>query len=177
MEGFGVTVAFYILAALTLIAAASVMLSRDLMHAVLFLILTFTGIAGFFVLLSADFLAMAQVIIYVGAISVLLLFAIMLTPHAGRDNGETKMLAPAVLLAVCLAAVFLFVIFDADWHTVADGSGVAGRAGLSAQELGDALLTTWALPFEMASVLLTAALIGAVMLARSPEEDAEDALA
>ncbi|OAI41964.1 hypothetical protein AYO38_11875 [bacterium SCGC AG-212-C10] len=177
MEGFGVTAAFYVLALVTLGAAGGVMLSRDLMHAVLFLILTFMGIAGFFVLLSADFLAMAQVIIYVGAISVLLLFAILLTPRAGRDNGETKMFAPAVLLAICLGAVFMFVIFDANWSTVPDGAGVDGRLGLSAQALGEALLSTWVLPFEMASVLLTAALIGSVMLARSPEEDAEDALA
>ena len=62
----------------------------------LFLILTFVGIAGFFVLLSAEFIAMAQVIIYVGAIAVLVLFAVLLTPRAGRDNGETKMLLPGV---------------------------------------------------------------------------------
>jgi len=171
MEGGGVTFAFWVLAAITLIAAGGVMVSRNLLHAVLFLILTFVGIAGFFVLLSAEFIAMAQVIIYVGAIAVLVLFAVLLTPRAGRDNGETKFAAPALLLAVCLAAVFLFVIHDTAWQTTEDAYQLGPR------ELGTALLETWVLPFEIASVLLTAAMVGAIMLTRSPEEEAEDGLA
>jgi len=172
MDGFGVSLAFWVLAAITLVAAGGVMVSRNLLHAVLFLILTFVGVAGFFVLLSADFIAMAQVIIYVGAISVLVLFAVLLTPRASRDNGETRWALPGMLLAVCLAAIFLFVIHDTAWKT---RDGVP--QGLSASDLGTALLTTWVVPFEIASVLLTAALVGAIMLTRSPEEEAEDALA
>lgn len=171
MEGGGVTFAFWVLSAVTLVAGGGVMVSRNLLHAVLFLILTFVGIAGFFVLLSAEFIAMAQVIIYVGAIAVLVLFAVLLTPRAGRDNGETKFAAPALLLSVCIAAVFLFVIHDTAWQT-----GDIAPA-LSAADLGEALLETWVLPFELASVLLTAALVGSIMLTRSPEEEAEDALA
>ena len=171
MSGFGPVAAFWILSALTLVSAGGVMVVRNLFHAVLFLIVTFIGVAGFFLLLSADFIAMAQVIIYVGAIAVLILFAILLTPRAGRDNGETKMAAPAALLAVAMAAIFLFVIFDADWATV------SSSPELTVFELGDALLSTWVLPFELASVLLTAALVGSIMLARTPEEEAEDALA
>lgn len=172
MEGFGVTAAFWILAALTLVAAGGVMVARNLLHAVLFLIVTFIGVAGHFVLLSAEFLAMAQVIIYVGAIAVLVLFAVLLTPRAGRDNGETRWALPGILLAVCLAAIFLFVIHDTAWST-ANGA----PEGLDARQLGQALLTTWVVPFQIASVLLTAALVGAIMLTRSPEEEAEDALA
>lgn len=171
MDGGGVVFAFYVLSAVTLVAAGGVMVSRNLLHAVLFLILTFVGIAGFFVLLSADFIAMAQVIIYVGAIAVLVLFAVLLTPRAGRDNGETKFAAPGILLAVCLAAVFLFVVHDTAWQTTDTAPA------LGADQLGEALLTTWVLPFEIASVLLTAALVGAIMLARTPQEEAEDALA
>ena len=170
MHGVAVTLAFWLLSAVTIVAAGGVMLSRNLLHAVLFLILSFVGVAGFFLLLSAEFLAMAQVIIYVGAIAVLVLFAILLTPRAGRDNGETKMLAPAVLLGLCLLAVFIFVIQDAAWPTA------AAAPSLSVADLGQALLTTWVLPFEIASVLLTAALVGAIMLARTPQEEAEDAL-
>jgi NADH:ubiquinone oxidoreductase subunit 6 (subunit J) len=171
VDGFGVTAAFWVLAALTLVSAGGVMMSRNLLHAVLFLIVTFMGIAGFFVLLSADFIAMAQVIIYVGAIAVLVLFAVLLTPRAGRDNGETRMAAPAWLLAVCLAAVFIFVIEDTSWPVVSEAPV------FSASDLGEALLGTWVLPFELASVLLTAALVGSIMLARTPQEEAEDALA
>lgn len=168
MEGFGVNVAFWSLSAVTLGSAGGVMWSRNLLHAVLFLILAFVGVAGFFVLLSADFIAMAQVIIYVGAISVLMLFAIFLTPRAGRDNGTTKMIAPAMMLGVAVAAVLLFVIYDTDWRLVAEDPS------LTARELGDALLSTWVLPFEIASVLLTSALVGAIMLVRTEQEEAED---
>lgn len=171
MDGIGPSISFWILAAVTLVAGGGVMGSRSLFHAVLFLILTFVGIAGFFVLLSAEFLAMAQIIIYVGAISVLVLFAVLLTPRASRQNGETKMLLPGALLCVCLAAIFLFVIQDANWHEVATSPDFSTTA------LGNALLQTWVLPFEIASVLLTAALVGAILLARTPQEETEDALA
>ena len=168
MEGFGVSVGFWGLAVLTIGSAGGVMWSRNLLHAVLFLILAFIGVAGFFVLLSADFIAMAQVIIYVGAIAVLMLFAIFLTPRASRDNAGTAMAAPALMLGVAIAAVLLFVIYDTDWRIVAE------EPAFGARELGDALLTTWVLPFEIASVLLTAALVGAIMLARTEQEESED---
>lgn len=170
MDGFGVTFAFWVLAAVTLVAASGVMYSRNLLHAVLFLILTFIGVAGFFVLLSAEFIAMAQVIIYVGAIAVLVLFAVLLTPRASRDNAETRFALPGALLAICLAAVFVFVIHDTGWKQVAEPPVI------STSDLGYALLDVWVLPFLLASVLLTAALIGAIMLTRSAEEEAEDAL-
>ena len=167
MEGAGVHIAFYVLSILTLVAAGGVMVSRNLLHAVLFLIVAFIGVAGFFVLLSAEFIAMAQIVIYVGAIAVLILFAIVLTPRSVRDNSETAMVGPAILLGVALATVFLFVIHDTGWMT-------GGDPGLSVSDLGRALLSTWVLPFEIASVLLTAALVGAIMLVRSEAEESED---
>jgi NADH-quinone oxidoreductase subunit J len=170
LEGFGAGAAFWVLSILTLVAAGGVVVSRNLLHAVLFLIVAFIGVAGFFVLLSAPFLAMTQVIIYVGAIAVLVLFAVLLTPRAGRDNGETVWAGPAVLLSVAVMVVLLFVIHDTAWQT--RSSFEAPKVG----DLGKALLQTWVLPFEIASVLLTAALVGSIMLARSPEEEAEDAL-
>ncbi len=168
MEGAGVNIAFYALSILTLVSAGGVMVSRNLLHAVLFLIVTFIGVAGFFVLLSAEFIAMAQIVIYVGAIAVLILFAIVLTPRSVRDNSETAMVGPAILLGIALVTVFLFVIHDTAWST--GGTD----AGLTAKELGLALLSTWVLPFEIASVLLTAALVGAIMLVRSETEEDED---
>jgi NADH-quinone oxidoreductase subunit J len=171
MDGAGPAIGFWVLAMVTLVAAGGVLVSRNLLHAVLFLILSFVGVAGFFVLLSAEFLAMAQIIIYVGAIAVLVLFAVLLTPRASRDNGETAVFPFAFLLSICLAAVFLFVVHDTDWNTVSESPNLAPA------ELGEALLSTWVLPFQIASVLLTAALVGAIMLVRSPEEEAEDAFA
>lgn len=170
MDGVGVNIAFWILAVVTLGAALGVMAARNLLHAVLFLILTFIGVAGFFLLLSAEFLAMAQIIIYVGAIAVLVLFAVMLTPHAGQSNGETKMVLPAGLLALCLAAIFIFVLTDTDWSTIGSAPGVG------VTDLGEALISSWVLPFEMASVLLTGALVGAIMLTRNRDDDAREVL-
>ena len=163
-------IAFWALAVLTLGAAGGVMASRNLLHAVLFLIVAFIGVAGFFVLLSAEFIALAQVVIYVGAIAVLLLFAIVLTPRTLRDNSETAMVGPAILLGTALAAVLLFVVHDAAW-----GAGAAAAdPGIGAADLGRALLSTWVLPFEIASVLLTMALVAAIMLVRpQAEEDAD----
>ena len=171
MEGVGVTIGFWALAALTVISALGVMASRNLLHAVLFLILSFLGVSGFFILLSAEFLAMAQIIIYVGAIAVLVLFAVLLTPRAGRDNGETRMAAPGILLSIALAAVLIFVAY-----ALVRRYGGPGSERLAASTLGEAMLTTWVLPFEIASVLLTAALVGSIMLVRSPEEEAQDFL-
>ncbi|MEZ4482382.1 MAG: NADH-quinone oxidoreductase subunit J [Dehalococcoidia bacterium] len=170
LEGFGPAFAFWLLSAITLISAGGVMMARNLLHAVLFLIVTFIGVAGFFILLSAEFIAMAQVVIYVGAVAVLILFAILLTPRSARDNSETVWGAPAALLSIALAAVLIFVIHDTAW------SETNSFQAPSVEDLGRALLSTWVLPFQLASVLLTAALIGAIMLVRSPEEEAEDAL-
>ena len=92
---------------------------------------------------------MAQVIIYVGAIAVLVLFAVLLTPRAGRDNGEPKFAAPGILLGVCIAAVFLFVVNDTAWQTNASCARPRGRrAGPTPS------WKRWVLPFEIASVLL-----------------------
>lgn len=168
IEGTGPAVAFWGLSALTLLAAGGVVASRNLFHAVLFLVLVFFGIAGFFLLLSADFLAMAQVIIYVGAIAVLMLFAIVLTPRASRDNGETRMAVPGLVVAIAVAGLLLLTIGDVEWRTV------ARVPELDVAGLGRELLGTWVLPFQLASVLLTAALVGAVMLVRSPREEREE---
>jgi len=168
MDGTPQALAFWVLAAVTLIAAGGVLASRNLLHAVLFLILAFVGVAGFFALLSAPFLAMAQVVIYVGAISVLVLFAVLLTPRASRDNSESSMLVPAVVLAGMIFAIMALAIFDTNWSTVSE------TPIITAEDLGSALLSTWVLPFQIASVLLTAAMVGAIMLVRSSEEEAED---
>ncbi len=168
IEGAGPAAAFWGLSALTLVAAGGVIVSRNLFHAVLFLIVVFLGIAGFFLLLSAEFLAMAQIIIYVGAIAVLILFAIVLTPRASRDNAETRMAPAALIAAVAVAGLLIPAILDTEWRTL------ASAPALPVSDLGRELLGVWVLPFQLASVLLTAALVGAVMLVRSPREEQEE---
>ncbi len=134
---------------------------RNLLHAVLLLILSFVGMAGLFITLSADFVGVVQVLIYAGAIAVLMIFAVMLTPRSDRDNAGNKMQLPALLLSAVLATGLIFVILETKWRQTAHGSFDA-----TANAIGDALLKPFALPFEIASVLLVVAMVGAIVLAR-----------
>ena len=149
------------LAALTVGAAAMLIVVRNLMHAVLFLILSFVGVAGLYVTLSADFIAVAQVLIYAGAISVLMIFAVMLTPRSGRDNAANSLQLPAFVLSGLVIAGVTFVALETDWREAGRGSFES-----TATEIGQALLSPFVLPFEIASVLLVAAMIGAIVLVR-----------
>jgi NADH-quinone oxidoreductase subunit J len=166
MDSTAVVVAFYVLSVLTLGSALMVALVRDLIHAVLFLILSFLGIAGLYITLSADFVAVVQVLIYAGAISVLMLFAILLTPRAARDNAAVPLKAPLSVIAGLVGAVIVFVALKTDW-TKADDE----RFETTAAEIGRALLDPYVLPFEVASVLLVVAMVGAIMLVRPSEEE------
>ena len=94
MSELGFHLAFWSLSAITIGGALMIIVSRNLIHAVVFLILSFIGVAGLFITLSADFLALVQILVYVGAIAVLMLFAILLTPRAARDNDENLAALP-----------------------------------------------------------------------------------
>ena len=165
MEDTGVVIAFWVLAIITLGSALMVATVRDLIHAVLFLVLSFVGVAGLYLTLSADFLAVVQVLIYVGAISVLMLFAILLTPRAGRDNAPVSYQAPIGVVAGLIGAVIVFVALKTDWPKADRGS-----FDNTAAQIGKALLDPFVLPFEVASVLLVVAMIGAIILVRPREE-------
>jgi len=161
VEGLGVTIAFWALAVLTVGSAAMVILVRNLMHAVLVLILSFVGVAGLYITLSADFVAVAQVLIYAGAIAVLMIFAVMLTPRSDRDNAENNLRLPALAISGFLIAGVTFVAVETDWREATHGSFDA-----TAASIGEALLSPFVLPFEIASVLLVVAMIGAIVLVR-----------
>lgn len=170
MEDTGTVIAFWILAAMTVGAAVGVAAVRNLIHAVALLIVTFAGLAGLYITLSADFIAVVQVLIYIGAIAILIIFAIVLTPRASRLNQEGFMLLPALALAALVAGTMIFVAFDTSW-AISDRSGFEGTA----TTIGDLLLDKYALPFEIASVLLLSAIVGAILLVRpeGAEEEGE----
>jgi NADH-quinone oxidoreductase subunit J len=161
-------VMFIVISAVTLISAVLVVTTRSLFRSALWLILTFFGIAGLFILLHAEFLAIAQILIYVGAISTLIIFAIMLSrgvmdPNARRFNDQWG-------LAAGFAAVF-FVLLTAiltrvPWQVTTAAPPTAADA---IQLLGRELVTPYAIPFEVASVLLVVAMIGAIIVARERE--------
>ncbi len=152
---------FIILALLTLGAALMTVITRNLLRAALWLVATFFGIAAIFILLRAEFLAVAQILVYVGAISTLIIFAIMLSrgimdPDQVRFNGQWGVVGGfAALLFVVLAVIVTRV----PWPAAAGGAPV-----------GDApFVGPYAIPFEVASVLLVVAMIGAIIIARERE--------
>jgi NADH:ubiquinone oxidoreductase subunit 6 (subunit J) len=140
---------------------------RNIIHSAIAMMVCFGALAGMYVLLGAPIIAAAQVLIYLGAISVLILFAIMLT-----QAGDANLPAPfhrQVWLAALAAIVLVGLI---GWGVVATDWGAAAEtAGVQLEAIAIALFTDYALPFEIVSLLLLAAIIGAIFLARRPEED------
>ena len=169
MQSAGIIIGFWALSGLTVGASLLVFLSRNLLHAVLFLVLSFLGVAGLFVTLSADFIAVAQVLIYAGAISVLLVFAVMLTPLASRDNANSLFVLQGLAIGLGFAALVGFVATRVDWPALAGNALAAQSFATTVRGIGAALLGRYVLAFELASVLLLAALIGAIALVREDE--------
>jgi NADH-quinone oxidoreductase subunit J len=163
-------VIFYILALIAIISAVGVVTVPNVVHAALALILSLLMVAGFYILLSNEFLALVQVLIYAGTVGVLLLFGLMLT--RGREQNLPSVASgaqwPAGLLAsVLLVAVLITAVLDAEWP------GDVGEVTLvDINTLGSALFRDWLLPFELVSVVLTVALIGAVVIAHQEEGEA-----
>ncbi len=109
MDNIGVIGAFYTLAGVTVLSSLAVFAVRNLLHAVVFLVLAFVGMAGLFITLSADFLAVAQVLIYAGAVAILLVFAVMLTPLADRNNANSLFVLPGVAVGGGFAAIVALI--------------------------------------------------------------------
>jgi len=185
-------VVFWILSVMAVVGALGVVMVPDLFRAALLLIVVFIAVAGFFILLSAEFLAVVQVLIYVGAIAILIIFAVMLTRDVQHGNLPNRMQMPAAVLAALLFAALVAVAVDTQWEflpaeqqervdlvqtsavTTLTGD-VLTEAGITGPEeqsevqhagLADLLISDYVLPFEAVSVLLLAALIGALVLVR-----------
>jgi NADH-quinone oxidoreductase subunit J len=158
------TAGFYLFALMTVISAFIVVLSKNIQRSVFALLFTLFGIAGLFLFLHADFLAATQVLIYVGGVLVLLLFGIMLTQKMVQGDVRSGRIqfVPSLVAMGILFAFLLFVIFRTPWN-------VKGPADFSqtTSSIGTLLMTQWLLPFEIASILLLAALIGSVSIARA----------
>jgi len=168
---------FLAVAAVTLFSAYRVVVSRKIMHAVLWLGLTFFGVAGIFLLLGADFLAAAQVLVYVGAVTTIIIFGIMLStpeelrgPSSDAGSDADSPAAPTrrsflpLLTAIGFAAVMVALVNRGEWPSP-PGSVATDTPRL----LGEALFTRFVIPFEVASVVLLVALVGAIALALKEE--------
>ncbi|MCC7537138.1 MAG: NADH-quinone oxidoreductase subunit J [Deltaproteobacteria bacterium] len=154
--------AFFALAGLTVGSAGIVALSRNIIYATVALLGTFLGIAGLYITLSADFLGATQVLVYVGGTLTLILFAVMLTARIEdvRVSNSSFNLPVAAVLVVFVLAILGKVATGTDWP-VSPGPEIPSTA-----RLGHAFLSGYLLPFWLASVVLLAALVGAVVLAR-----------
>ena len=153
----------FLLAALILFGAAGVVLSRNIVYAAVGLLLTMLGTAGLFILVFAEFLALVQVLIYGGAVVVLILFAVMLTRIDDfrnlTDNGQQ-------LVAGVLSIIVVITLIAAILTTSIEQTSLSG---IGIQELGIVLFSDWAIPFEIASLVLLIALIGSVVLVKRGE--------
>lgn len=156
-------VLFFALAVLTVAGAAAVALARNILHSALGLLGALLGVGGLYVYLSADFVAVTQLLIYIGGVLILILFAIMLTSRITEVtiSNTSFGLAGGVALFVAVAPVLLAVALVTPWAVREPGALVPSTVAI-----GNGLLTRWLLPFEVASLVLLAALIGAVVIAR-----------
>src|SRR5262249_34288878 len=163
---------FYAFAVMTIAGAAGCAFSRNIIYSAWSLLFAFMGVAGLYVFLGADFPAVAQVLIYVGGILVLILFAIMLTKQIGEDpklsNAHLALPVGAALAAVTVGTLSYMALM-APWKLAEKPSYEPVSASL-----GIAFLTDFLLPFEVASVVLLAALVGAVIIARKEIKEQSD---
>jgi len=154
---------FYILAGTIILSAIMVVTMRNIFHSALFLVLCFFAVAGIYVLLEAEFVAAVQVLIYVGAITVLMIFAIMLTSqiYSHSIKQSNQQVVPALLVTVTLLAATLVTLAKTGWRV--QTSLVTEQSVVT---IGKSLLTVYVLPFEVVSVVLLVALVGAIVIAK-----------
>jgi NADH-quinone oxidoreductase subunit J len=158
-------IVFLSLAGFIAIMALITVLAPNLFHNAMGLVGTLFGVAGIYALLEAEFLAVSQVLVYVGAISTLITFAIMLTRGMmfGRTSTNNKLTLTTSIVVILLFFVLVGFLYTVGWPT-GDGTFVAGENLIA--DLGELFVTTYLVPFEMMALLLLVALAGAIMLAR-----------
>jgi NADH-quinone oxidoreductase subunit J len=159
------TLVFYLLAALAIGGGLQVALGRNIVHGAFALLATFLGMAGLYACLGSDLVAVVQLLVYVGGVLVLILFAVMLTARisdVNLSNGSRGMVAGvSAVLCLTFSTIWVALRFPAEDQPTSP-------TGPTTSAVGDALLGPYVLPFEVISVLLLAALIGAVTIARGP---------
>ncbi|MBP1707449.1 MAG: nuoJ [Chloroflexi bacterium] len=156
-------ISFWIIAIVGVVSALSVIILKDVFRAALALVLCFISVAGIYITLSADFLAIAQILIYVGAISVLIILAIMMTREVKMGNLDNRLKVPAFFIAAIFLAILLFSMFTTPWHLSNDPVPGVTANNLARQLFGE---NGFALPVEIAAMLLLASILGAITMVR-----------
>jgi len=157
------TIIFYLIAAIIVVSAAVVVFSSNIVHSAFSLVGTFGGVAGIYVLLGADFVAAVQILIYVGGIVVIILFAIMLTHRIADVQVTNRSVGkiPALIVTGLVITLLVSTILESSWNKADQVAHDPTTA-----QIGELFLTDYLLPFELASIVLLVALIGAVTLSR-----------
>ena len=157
------TISFWILAVVMIIAALGVVFLRNVFRAALSLILCFLMVAGLYITLSADFLAAVQILVYVGAISVLIILAIMMTREVQRGSPPNRLQFPAFVVTILFFEVLVLTLINTPWQISGTPPLAPTTASLATLLFGEG---GFILPVEIAAVLLLSAIIGAIVLAR-----------
>jgi NADH-quinone oxidoreductase subunit J len=158
---------FYAFALLTVLSGFFVVFSRNIVHAAFSLLFTLFGVAGLYAILGADFLAVTQVVVYIGGILVLVIFTVMMTriPKGSAPRRGLDLYVPAGIFALALFALIYRVITSTVWPTRAPASPTATTA-----EIGTEFMTNYIFPFEYASLVILVAMIGAAILIRESKQ-------
>jgi NADH-quinone oxidoreductase subunit J len=159
----GMNIAFWLLAVVAVMAALGVVLLRNVFRAALSLILCFLMVAGIYVTLSADFLAAVQVLVYVGAISVLIILAIMMTREVQWGSPNSRFQIPALIVAILFLEVLVLTLINTPWAISSAPPTAPTTSALANSLFGEG---GYLLPVEIAAVLLLSAILGAIVLAR-----------
>ncbi len=159
---------FYLFAILTLVSAYFVVTNKNIVHSAFFLLFTLFGIAGLYVLLGADFLAVVQIMVYVGGILILLLFGVMITNKITNVSIKTGTIhiIPAAIVIGLFAGALASIMVKTEWQTE-----TAKIPFTTSYALGKSLITEYLLIFEILGILLLIALIGAASIARREEKE------
>lgn len=155
---------FYVFAVLTVVSAGVVVFSRNIVYSAFSLLFTFSGVAGIYVLLNADFIAITQLLVYVGGIMILVIFGVMLTSDVTNVEVTTQTLKalPATIIVAIVSALLVSTMVSTKWITKEPSAVETTTVG----QIGEMLLTKYLLPFEIASIVLLVAMMGAAFLAR-----------
>ena len=156
-------IVFWILAAVTVGAALAVVILRDVFRAALSLVLLFLTIAAIYITLYADFLAVVQILIYVGAISILIIVAIMLTREVWHGSSAGKLRIPALVVSLLLLGTLVFTVISTKWETSGEPPQQPTTVAIGTSLFGEG---SFILPVEITAVLLLAAVLGAIVLIR-----------
>jgi len=159
----GLAASFWIMAVVVVVAALGVIFLRNVFRAALSLILCFITVAGLYITLSADFLAAVQILVYVGAISVLIILAIMMTRNVQQGSPANRMKVPAFLVAVILLGIMIYTVTKTSWQIASESPLTPTTVPLAQNLFGE---NGFILPVEIAAMLLLAAILGAIVIAR-----------